>query len=235
MTEHSATEEAGLYQVAQQQYLRLAATMHEVVMAIHTGTWSVDHGAHGAQSSPCPDEDGRLGHYFEYARSLHVLGESAEQLQARALAAFQAQQMSVTTSVFGIAGNQDGTRSRRADASMQEAEPTAESEHASESVAAEAAPAAQYNVLAAGRGIARAAVRVASRSGLVRVTARTECLPGSAAELNEMIFEDDSLDVWRRLPVTEGPSSRPKFHFPPGAAVYYHPDGTPIATPQSLH
>src|SRR5699024_10227876 len=140
---------------------------------------------HNPKAHSCQRTDG-AGYYFEYARSIELSRPAAEELPARAVTALRAAQLSVRTTSFG--GDDGG---------------------ASGSSTASPGQAAQYNVIGAGRGIARATVRTRPATGQVRVQACTYCLPGTAAERNPMVFADDSFVVWRRLPATGGPSSRP--------------------------
>src|SRR5699024_1691409 len=113
---------------------------------------------HNPKAHSCQRTDG-AGYYFEYARSIELSRPAAEELPARAVTALRAAQLSVRTTSFG--GDDGGA-----------------------SGASTAAPgqAAQYNVIAAGWGIARATVRTRPATGQVRVQACTYCLPGSAAE-----------------------------------------------------
>src|SRR5699024_11369821 len=116
--------------------------MHEVLMSMATGTWAVEHGAHGAQAHSCQRADG-AGYYFEYARSIELSRPAAEELPARAVAAFEAAQLNVRTTSFG---GDDGGASGAS--------------HVSPGAVA------QYNVIAAGRGIGRATVRTRPATGM---------------------------------------------------------------------
>ncbi|MGF3057209.1 hypothetical protein [Microbacterium sp. YY-01] len=86
----------------------------------------------------------------------------------------------------------------------------------------------ERNVIAEDPIVGRAVVTVYPATGSIRVTARTDCLPGSAAELSTMIFGTDEHGSWRRVPATETPDAAPQFYFPPGGPEYYDRDGTPV-------
>ncbi|APF35260.1 hypothetical protein [Microbacterium paludicola] len=72
-------------------------------------------------------------------------------------------------------------------------------------------------VVAEGGMAERAVVSIRPATGQVRVSAETECAPGSAHDLAAEVFAEGRLpdDVWRRLPAVDGPASKPSFSFPP--------------------
>src|SRR5699024_1593853 len=104
--------------------------MHEVLMAISPEPWSVAHGAHGTQAPACQSAGGEAYH-LAHARSRACSRPTAEELQARAVAASEAARLSVRATSLG--GN-DGGASGASDVSPGQP--------------------AQYNVIGAGRGIA---------------------------------------------------------------------------------
>ncbi len=75
----------------------------------------------------------------------------------------------------------------------------------------------EVTVVAEGVIAERTVVTIHAATGRVRVSAETECAPGSAHALATGVFAEERLpaDVWRRLPAKEGPSSVPQFSFPP--------------------
>jgi hypothetical protein len=86
----------------------------------------------------------------------------------------------------------------------------------------------ERNVVGTGGSLGRAAVTLRPASGLVRVTAQTACLEGSAFDLGVLVFGDDKLDAGRRLPAFEGPGTVPQFYFPADGPLFYDEDGAPI-------
>lgn len=77
---------------------------------------------------------------------------------------------------------------------------------------------------------ARTVVNIKPETGQVRVTSETVCEPGSTDEITTTMFGEElyPLDVWRRMPATEGPASVPQFFFPADGQVFYEEDGTPV-------
>ena len=75
----------------------------------------------------------------------------------------------------------------------------------------------EVTVVAEGGMAERTVVTIRAATGQVRVSAETECAPGSAHDLATEVFAEERLpaDVWRRLPVVDGPTSTPSFSFPP--------------------
>ncbi|GAB3618692.1 hypothetical protein GCM10027416_32490 [Okibacterium endophyticum] len=88
----------------------------------------------------------------------------------------------------------------------------------------------EHVVVAEGERIGRAVVTIRPAHDQVRVTARTECAPGSAHDVSALVFGEERLPagVSRRLPAFEGPDSVPQFYFPADGPVYYNEDGTPV-------
>ena len=84
-------------------------------------------------------------------------------------------------------------------------------------------------LLASGEGMELLVVSVIPTTGSLIVTADSDCAPGSADELGDMVFGgSEDMARWRWLPATEGPEWVPQFYFPPDGPVYYNEDGTPV-------
>ncbi|WP_323986458.1 hypothetical protein [Microbacterium plantarum] len=88
----------------------------------------------------------------------------------------------------------------------------------------------EVTVVATGGIAERTVVTIRPATGQVRVSAETECAPGSAHDLAMQVFGEERLpaDVWRRLPAFDGPTSEPSFSFPPDGPLYYDESGNPV-------
>lgn len=88
----------------------------------------------------------------------------------------------------------------------------------------------EYSIVATSDRVGRAVVTIRPAREEVRVTARTECAPGSAHDLTALVLGEERIPAGaaHRLPATETPDSLPQFYFPADGPLYYNEDDTPV-------
>ena len=78
-----------LYQQASAAYFPLAEDMHTVIMAVHSGTWEIEDGAHGARPGGCQvGTSDEFGYRLDYVRGVQLDDIDPEAVTAAAEEAF---------------------------------------------------------------------------------------------------------------------------------------------------
>lgn len=77
-----------LYGHASERYFPLATSMHEVIMAVHPGEWTVEKGGYGAIGVSCRTATGDSGYSLNYERSVTIDDLDAEAAARAAESAF---------------------------------------------------------------------------------------------------------------------------------------------------
>lgn len=87
----------------------------------------------------------------------------------------------------------------------------------------------EHTVIGEDDRVGRAVVTIRPGQGEIRVTARTDCVPGDAHDLTEMVFGGE-LDpaAPQRLPAYESRETVPQFYFPADGPLYFGADGAPV-------
>lgn len=88
----------------------------------------------------------------------------------------------------------------------------------------------EITVVGTGGAVGRGVVTIRPVRGVIEVSAETDCFPGDAGDLSDMVFDGLIYDTaWQRFPAFEGPGSQPRFYFPEdGSPVYRDDDGAPV-------
>lgn len=88
----------------------------------------------------------------------------------------------------------------------------------------------EHSIVASSARMGRAVVTIRPARDEVRVSARTQCAPGSAHDLTALVLGSERIPAGasRRLPATETPESLVQFYFPSDGPLYYNEDDTPV-------
>lgn len=88
-----------LYRDGEKRYIAYATVMHDVIMAVHEGDWSVD--TWGAAPISCELDGGRRGYTYSWVRERHTEDIDVDAVVEAARSAFEASGIDVNVAEYG--------------------------------------------------------------------------------------------------------------------------------------